>query len=152
MKSSNGLSNYYCAKNKTHQNTYESAHKALELMLESQNSKEKKIRRICSFKPKDIMNKGLAKIENDSLKIQFYQIESQNPKMDSYNSAYLYELTGIIKSDSSFVIKSKTNFRNGVKKTDNILYKFRQTDNKPKVENYFKKIKINLNSCLQYCI
>lgn len=136
-----GLSNYYCAENKTHHNTYESAHEALELMLESQNSKESKIKRICSFKPKDIMNKGLAKIESDSLKIQFYQIESQNPKMDSYNSAYLYELNGIIKSDSSFVIKSKTRFRNGITNPENILYKFRQTDNKPKIENYFKKNK-----------
>ncbi|WP_422090825.1 hypothetical protein [Tenacibaculum ovolyticum] len=140
-KSFNGLSNYYCAKNKAHQNTYESAHKALKLMLESKNSKERKIKRICSFKPKDIMNKGLAKIQSDNLKIQFYQIESQNPKMDSNNSAYLYELNGIIKSDSSFVIKSKTRFRNGTKKTKNILYKFRQTDNIPNIENYFKKNK-----------
>ncbi len=140
-KSYNGLSNYYCAENKTHQNTYESAHKALELILESQNSKERKIKRICSFKPKDIMNKGLAKIKGDSLKIQFYQIESQNPKMDSYNSAYLYELNGIIKSDSSFVIKSKTRYRNRIKNPENILYKFRQTNNRPKIENYFKKNK-----------
>lgn len=136
-----GLSYYYCAEKKIHHNTYESAHKALELMIESQNSMERKMKRICSFKPKDIMNKGLAKIENDSLKIQFYQIESQNPKKDSYNSAYLYELNGVIKSDSSFIIKSRTRFRNGMKTPENILYKFRQTDNKPKIENYFKENK-----------
>jgi hypothetical protein len=140
-----GLSNYYCAENKTHHNTYESAHEALELMLESQNSKERKIKRICSFKPNYVMNKGLAKIESESLKIQFYQIESQNPTMDSNNSAYLYELNGIIKSDSSFVIKSKTKFRNGVKNPENIFYQFRQTDKKPKIENYFKKNKTRFN-------
>ncbi|WP_237276109.1 hypothetical protein [Tenacibaculum ovolyticum] len=134
-----GLSNYYCAKNKTHHNTYESAHKALEMMLESQNSKERKIKRICSFKPKDIMNKGLVKIKGDNLKIQFYQVESQNPTMDSFNSAYLYELNGFIKSDSSFVIKNTTKFRNGVITPKNLFYQFRQTDIKPNIENYFKK-------------
>ena len=63
----------------------------------------------------------------------------QNPTKDSFNSAYLYELNGTIKSDSSFVIKSEMEFRTNKKTTENKIFKFRQTDQKPNIENYFKK-------------
>ena len=108
-------------------------------MLKSQNSSEKRTKRICGFSPKDIGDKGLAEIENNNIKIQFYSIEMQNPTKDSFNSAYLYELNGTIKSDSSFVIKSEMEFRTNKKTTENKIFKFRQTDQKPNIENYFKK-------------
>ncbi len=136
-----GLTNYYCAENETYENTYERAHKVIELMLESQNSEEKRTKRICGFEPNDIGNKGLAKVNNDSIRIQFYSIEMQKPGKDSFNSAYLYEINGVIKSDSSFVIKSETEFRTNKATTENTLFRFRQTKQKPNIENYFKKNK-----------
>ncbi len=137
----NGLSHYYCAEKDNYDNTYESAHKTIELMLKSQNSIEKRTKRICGFRPDDIGSKGLAQIEKDSIKIQLYRIEMQNPTKDSFNSAYLYELNGIIKSDSSFVIKSETEFRTNEIKSENKIFEFRQTEQKPNVQNYFKKKK-----------
>ena len=136
-----GLTNFYCAQNKTYENTYESAHKAIELMLESQYSEEKRTKRICGFEPDDIGNKGLAKVYNKNIKIQFYRIEMQNASKDFFNSAYLYELNGIIKSDSSFVVKSETEYRINKTTTENTLFRFRETEQKPNVENYFKKNK-----------
>ncbi|WP_179004721.1 hypothetical protein [Winogradskyella forsetii] len=137
----NGLSNYYCAEKELKENTYENAHEVIELMLQSQNSEEKRIKRICDFNPNDISNKGLAEIEKDSLKIQYYRMEGQSPRPDSFNSYYLYELNGIIKSDTSFMVKSKTAFRENKTKIENITYKFKQTDKKPKIDNFFKKNK-----------
>tara|TARA_R110002073_G_scaffold220418_1_gene380521 strand:+ start:1165 stop:1878 length:714 start_codon:yes stop_codon:yes gene_type:complete len=133
-----GLSRFYCAEKETYENTYESAHKTIELMLEAQNSDEKRTKRICGFKPNDIGNKGLAKINKDSIKIQLYRIEMQKPTKDSFNSAYLYELNGTVESDSSFVIKSEIEFRNNKTTTENQLFKFRPTKQKPNIENYFK--------------
>ncbi|WP_040254734.1 hypothetical protein [Psychroserpens mesophilus] len=134
----NGLSHFYCAEKDTYENTYESAHKTIELMLKSQNSSERRTKRICGFSPKDIGDKGLAEIDNNNIKVQFYSIEMQNPTKDSFNSAYLYELNGTIKSDTSFVIKSEMEFRTNKKRTENKIFKFRQTDQKPNIENYFK--------------
>ncbi len=134
-----GLTNYYCAENETYENTYEQAHKVIQSMLEFQNSEDKRTKRICGFEPNDIGNKGLTKINNDSIKIQFYSIEMQKPGKDSFNSAYLYEINGGIKSDSSFVIKSETEFRTNKTTTENTLFRFRQTKQKPNIENYFKK-------------
>ena len=135
----NGLSHYYCAEKITYENTYESIHETIELMLQSQNSTEKRTKRICGFNPEDIDNKGLVKIQNDSIKIQYYQIEMQKPTKDSFNSAYLYEINGIIESDSSFAIKSEKEFRTNKIYSKNTLFKFRQTEQKPNIENYFKK-------------
>ena len=134
-----GLSHFYCAEKDTYENTYESAHKTIELMLKAQNSSEKRTKRICGFKPDDIGSKGLANIENNKIKIQYYSIEMQNPTKDSFNSAYLHELNGIIESDSSFVIKSVTEFRTNKITSENQTFKFRKSDQKPKIENYFKK-------------
>lgn len=134
-----GLTNYYCAENETYENTYERAHKVIELMLESQNSEDKRTKRICGFEPNDIGNKGLAKVNNDSIRIQFYSIEMQKPGKDSFNSAYLKEINGVIKSDSSFVINNETEFRTNKRTTENTLFRFRQTKQKPNIENYFKK-------------
>jgi hypothetical protein len=137
----NGLSRYHCAEKENYENTYESAHETIELMLESQHSTDKRTKRICGFKPDDIGNKGLVQIDEDSIKIQLYRIEMQNPTKDTFNSAYLYESNGIIKSDSSFVIKNVTEFRTNEMTTENKMFEFRQTDQKPNVENYFKKNK-----------
>jgi hypothetical protein len=138
----NGLSHYYCGEKTIYENTYESAHRTIELMLESQHSIEKRTKRICGFKPDDIGNKGLAQIDKDSITIQFYRIEKQNRTKDSFNSAYLYELSGIIKSDSSFEIKSETEFRTNEKTSEDKMFEFRQTEQKPNIENYFK---MNIN-------
>jgi len=107
-------------------------------MLKTQNSTEKRTKRICGFKPNDINRKGLAKLDNNNIKIQHYNIEMQNPTKDSFNSAYLYEQNGTIESDSSFVIKSETEFRTNKKTTKNQIFKFRKTNQKPNIENYFK--------------
>ncbi|SMG35937.1 hypothetical protein SAMN05661096_02390 [Marivirga sericea] len=134
-----GLTEYYCAKKMTFDNTYASAHEAIELMLESQKSEESRIRRICGFEPHDIGNKGVAKISNDSIKIQFYRIEKQKPRIDSFNSAYLYEINGIIKSDSGFVIKNEIEFRTNKTTVENTVFQFRRTEQKPDIDNYFIK-------------
>ena len=133
------LKNYFCASNKNSENTYESAHKAIELMLISQNSVEKRTRRICDFEPNDIGNKGLVKIEKDKIKIQFYKIEMQKPGRDSFNSAYLYEINGTVLSDSTFVVERETEYRTNKTTLENTLFRFRETEQKPNVENYFKK-------------
>ncbi|WP_336071042.1 hypothetical protein [Mesoflavibacter sp. CH_XMU1404-2] len=135
----NGLSHFYCAEKENYENTYESAHKTIELMLESQYSTDKRTKRICGFKPNEIGNKGLAQIEQDSIKIQLYRIEMQNPTKDSFNSAYLYEINGTIESDTSFVIKSEKEFRTNKITVENQIFRFRQTDQKPNIENYFKQ-------------
>lgn len=132
-----GLSHFYCAKKKEYDNTYESAHKTIELMLESQYSTERRTKRICGFRPNDIGNKGLVKIENDSIKIQTYRIEYQSTP-GAGNSAYLYELNGTMQSDSIFVINSETRFRTNKITEENSVFKFRQTQKKPNIENYFK--------------
>ncbi len=134
-----GPTTYSCAKKESYENTYESAHRTIELMLDSQNSEIKRTKRMCGFKPNDIGNKGLVKVNDGSIKMQFYSIEMQNPNKDSFNSAYLYELNGTIKSDSSFVIKNETEFRTKEAITKNTLFRFKQTKQKPNVENYFKK-------------
>jgi hypothetical protein len=136
-----GLTTYSCAKKESYENTYESAHRTIEIMLDSQNSEIKRTKRMCGFNPNYIGNKGLVKVNNDNIKIQFYIIEMQNPKKYSFNSAYLYEINGVIKSDSSFVINSETEFRTNKTTTENTLFQFRQTEHKPNVENYFKKNK-----------
>mgnify|MGYP000004304542 CR=1 FL=1 len=136
-----GLSHFYCAAKENYENTYESAHKTIALMLEAQNATDKRTKRICGFRPNDIGNKGLVKINNDTIKIQFYGIAKQNLKIDSYNSAYLYELNGIINSDASIVIKSETKYRTNEILAKNLLFTFRKTDKKPNIENYFKKNK-----------
>ena len=134
-----GISHFYCADKENYQNTFESAHKTIEMMLENQNSTERRTKRICGFKPNEINNKGLVKIEMNNIKIQLYKIEMQNPKKDSFNSAYLYEINGTITSDSSFVINSETEFRTNKTTSENTLFKFRRTEQKPNIENYFKK-------------
>jgi len=136
-----GLASYYCVEKESYENTYESAHRTVELILESQNSKDKRIKRICGFKPNEINNKGLVKINKDSIKIQFYLVEMQNPTKDFFNSYYLYEINGIVKSDSSFVIKKETEYRNNKTTLQNTLFKFREKVQKPNIENYFKKNK-----------
>ncbi len=135
----NGLAHYYCAEKEIYENTYESAHKTIELMLESQNATDKRTKRICGFHPDDIGSKGLVQIDKDKIKIQLYRIEMQKPTKDSFNSAYLYEINGTIESDSSFVIKSEIEYRTKNIKTENQVFKFRQTERKPNIENYFKK-------------
>lgn len=137
----NGLSRYYCAEKENYENTYKSAHKTIELMLESQNSTKKRTKRICGFSPDDIGSKGLVQIDKDNIKIQFYSIEKQNPKKDSFNSAYLYELNGVITSDSSFVMKNEMEFRTKEITPKNQVFEFRQTEQKPNIQNYFKKNK-----------
>ena len=136
-----GITNYYCADKVNYENTYENAHKTVQLMLEAQNSNDKRTKRICGFEPDDINKKSLVKIENDRIKIQTYRIEMQNPTKDSFNSAYLYELNGTIKSDSSFVMKSEMEFRTKEITSENQVFEFRQTEQKPSIENYFKKNK-----------
>lgn len=134
-----GITNYYCADKKSYENSYENAHKTVLLMLEAQNSKDKRAKRICGFGPNDINHKSLVQIDNDRIKIQTYRIEKQNPEKDSFNSAYLWEINGIVKSDSTFVIKSEKEFRTNELTTEMSVFKFRETEQKPNVENYFKK-------------
>jgi hypothetical protein len=141
----NGISHYYCADKEDYKNTYESAHETIALMLNSQNSFDKRIKRSCGFSPNDISNKGLVQIDDDAIKIQLYRIEMQNPTKDSFNSAYLYETNGIITSDTSFIIKSETEFRTNTTTPESAVFQFRQTKQKPNIENYFKKHKKRFN-------
>lgn len=134
----NGLSRYYCAEKENYENTYESAHETIKLMLESQHSTNRRTKRLCGFNPNAIGNKGLVKVNNDSIKIQTYSIEYQSTP-GAGNSAYLYELNGTIQSDSSFVLKSETKFKTKEITSKNSVFRFRKTDQKPNVENYFKK-------------
>lgn len=133
-----GLSRYYCAEKENYENTYESAHETIKLMLESQHATGRRTKRLCGFNPNYIGSKGLAKINNDSIQIQIYRVEYQSTP-GAGNSAYLYELNGTVQSDSSFVLKSKTRFRTNKITSKNSVFRFRKTDQKPNVENYFKK-------------
>jgi len=135
-----GLSHYYCAQKEKYDNTYESAHKTIELMLESQYSTDNRTKRRCGFKPNSIGRKSLVKIINDSIKIQTYRIEHQTIPGGG-NSAYLYELKGTINSDKVFIITSETEYRNNITMKENSTFEFRETEQKPNIKNYFKKNK-----------
>ncbi len=134
-----GVTNYYCANKINFGNSYENAHATVQLMLEAQNSNDKKTIRNCRFYQNDINHKSLVQIKNDEIKIQTYRIEGQIPNKDSFNSAYLWEINGVIKSDSTFVIQSETEFRTNKTTTEMNIFKFRKTNQKPNIENYFKK-------------
>ena len=141
----NGIDHYYCAEKKIYENTFENAHQTLEKMLEAQNSFDKKIKRSCGFNPNDINAKGLIEVKENNIKMQLYRLEMQNPTKDSFNSAYLYESNGIINSDTSFTLISEKEFRTNKTTNDKYIYKFRETKQKPNVENYFKKNRNQFN-------
>ena len=134
-----GLSNYYCAEGIIFENSYENAHRNIQLMIEAQKSKDKKLRRRCDFEPDYINNKGLTEIIGDKIRIQHYQAEMQIPDKDSFNSYYLYEMNGIIKNDTTFVINEIKNYRTDSIIKVNYIYKFRRNIQKPEISNYFKK-------------
>ena len=133
-----GITNYFCADNPVIENSYENAHRNVALMLNSQFSKNPRTKKVCNFKPNDISNKGLVKINDGEIKIQFYLVERQNPKKDSFNSYYLYELNGYVITKNSFKITSETNYRNN--KTDSTLatYSFKPALVRPNMTNYFR--------------
>ena len=141
LRGIDGITKYYCADKVKYENSYESAHKTIELMLESQFSTDKKIKRNCGFKSNDINQKGLIKIDNNKIKIQTYIIERQNPGKDSSNSAYLWEINGVIKTDSTFLIQNQKEYRTNKSTSEMNLFEFRETKQKPNIENYFKKNK-----------
>jgi hypothetical protein len=136
-----GITNYYCADKKNYGNSYENAHQTVILMLKAQNSNDKRIKKNCGFKSNDINQKSLVAIDNDKIKIQTYRIERQNPEKDSFNSAYLWEINGIIKTDSTFVIQNEKEYRTNESTTEMRVFKFRETEQKPNIGNYFKKNK-----------
>jgi len=134
-----GLSNYYCAEGLKFENSYENAHKNIQLMINAQKSFDKKIKRRCDFEPDYINNKGLTEIQENTIKIQYYRTEMQIPNKDSFNSYYLYEMNGIIKNDTTFVINEIKNYRTNSITKVNYIYKFRKNIQKPEISNYFKK-------------
>lgn len=138
LRGINGLSRYYCAEKDHYENTYESAHRTIELMLQTQHATDKRTQRLCGFRPDDIDHKGLVRIENDQIKIQTYYIEYQSTP-GAGNSAYLYELNGQLQSDTSFVIHSETRYRTNKTKAEHAIFQFRATTEKPNVDNYFKR-------------
>jgi hypothetical protein len=131
-----GVTKYICAGKETFENSFKEAHRTVELMVSAHNNSNKK--RMCRIDPLDVHHKGLVKIDRDNIKIQFYQLEHQIPGKDSFNSAYLYELNGTVISDSSFTIQSETEFRNNKTTAKTVTYKFKKTENKPNLINYFR--------------
>jgi len=109
------------------------------LMIEAQNSKDKKIKRRCDFEPDDINRKGLTEISGNQIKIQYYQTELQIAGKDSFNSFYLYEMNGGIENDTTFVINEIKNFRTESITKVNFIYKFKKNIQKPELTNYFKR-------------
>lgn len=134
-----GVTNYFCADNPIIENSYENAHKNVALMLTAQFSNDPRLKRVCGFKPNDIVNKGLTEIIGDQIKIQFYAMEKQHVIKDSFNSYYLYELNGRLLSNASFAISSETNYRQNKTIKVEAIYKFIPMLTKPKVQNYFKE-------------
>ena len=134
-----GLTTYYCAQGGKSENSYENAHQNIHLIIEAQKSNDKRIKRNCDFRPNEISGKGLTEILGNKIKIQYYQTEKQIPNKDSFNSYYLYEMNGIIKNDSTFIISEIKNYRNDSIIKVNYTYKFRQSNKKPEILNYFKK-------------
>jgi hypothetical protein len=63
----------------------------------------------------------------------------QIPDKDSFNSYYLYEMNGIIKNDTTFIINEIKNYRTDSIIKVNYIYKFRRNIQKPEISNYFKK-------------
>lgn len=134
-----GLSTYYCAEDRKTENSFENAHKNIQLIIEAQKSNDKRIKRNCDFRPNEISGKGLTEILGNKIKIQYYQTEKQIPNKDSFNSYYLYEINGIITNDSTFIINEIKNYRTDSIIKVNYTYKFRQSNVKPELPNYFKK-------------
>ena len=85
----------------------------------------------------EIWDQGIYKITNDTIKIQiFYN------SMGNYN---LYEETGFVKNDTTFVLTNVTDYQNGKKHEINKVYKFKRMDNFPQIENYILKNKKKFN-------
>ncbi|MFH6966597.1 hypothetical protein [Flavobacterium oncorhynchi] len=81
----------------------------------------------------EIWDQGIYKIENNAITIQiFYNT------IGDYN---LYEETGIIKNDSTFVLTNATDFQTGKKHEINKVYKFKKMKNFPDIDNYVLKNK-----------
>jgi hypothetical protein len=133
-----GLTTYYCAEGRKSENSYQNAHKNIELIINAQKSVDKKVKRRCDFEPDDINRKGITEIDANTIKIQFYQTEMQIPNKDSFNSYYLYEMSGIIENDSTFTITKVKSYRTKKIVDVNYIYKFKKAQ-KPQLENYFKK-------------
>ncbi|MEM0544044.1 hypothetical protein WFZ85_15745 [Flavobacterium sp. j3] len=133
-----GINSYYCADGRIIENSYQNAHKNIKLMVEAQKSNDKKIRRRCDFEPDYINQKGLTEIVGNTIKIQYYQTEMQIPNKDSFNSYYLYEMSGIIENDTTFIINKIKSYRTENTKDVSYIYKFKKAQ-KPELQNYFKK-------------
>lgn len=134
-----GLSNYYCAEGLKFENSYENAHNNIQLIIKAQKSIDKKIKKRCDFEPKNINRKGLTEISGNNIRIQYYQTEMQIPEKDSFNSFYLYEMNGIIKNDTTFVINKIKNYRTESITEVNLIYRYKKNIQKPEIPNYFKK-------------
>ena len=57
----------------------------------------------------------------------------------------LYEETGFVKNDTTFVLTNVTDYQNGKKHEINKVYKFKRMDNFPQIENYILKNKKKFN-------
>lgn len=134
-----GLYTYYCAEGRKSENSYENAHKNIQLIIASQKSEDKKIKGRCDFEPDNVSEKGLTEVIGNKIKIQYYRTEMQIPNKDSFNSYYLYEMNGIVENDSTIIINEIKNYRTESIMKVNFIYKFRKSTQKPELPNYFKK-------------
>lgn len=135
----NGVEAYYCSVGHKRENSFNNAHRNFELMIEAETSNDKKIKNRCDFEPNYIDRKGLTLVSDDKIRIQYYRTERQVPGEDSFNSYYLYEMSGTIPNDSTILITSLKTYRNNSVKPVNYTFKFKRTKSKPVLENYFKK-------------
>jgi hypothetical protein len=139
MRSINGLTNYYCMQSDFKpENSYEKLHQIIEMFIANSKSEDKKVRKSCNFKPNDISGKGLTKIEDGKIKIQYFVVQSQNPNSPGFNSYYLVEMNGTVKNDTTFVMEELKKYRTNETQKINFTYRLKKTKAKPEVPNYFK--------------
>ncbi len=136
----NGVSDYFCTEsNLPKKNTYINAIKKYKSILSFMNENNStKPPRTCRILENDIDGKGLFKIENGNITIQYYKAESKIEDKDSSNSYYLYELRGEVISSESFKINQIINHRKSSNEDVNMVFIFEEDKNIPKISNYFK--------------
>ncbi|CAA0207532.1 hypothetical protein [Tenacibaculum maritimum] len=139
-----GVSNYFCSDKKfINDNSYDKAMENFKFCLDFlKNSNNLKKLKSCGFDEKGIYNKGLYKIDSKGeIKIQYYNLEREKEDKDSFNSYFLYELSGKILNKNEFKITKQKNYRKNKIDNKEIHFYFIPNNNKPEIKNYWIKNK-----------
>ena len=99
---------YYCSQHLNAEDNYEYLHNIVVEMVNSHFSLDKKVKRNCDFNTKNIQFKGIFKLNEENIKIQYYD----SRRISRWNSGwFLQELNGKILNDSTFSIENTIDYK-----------------------------------------